>query len=29
MKYLKLNIIKKYEKYADYYNIARICRGLD
>ena len=29
MLYLKLNVIKKYEKYADYYNVARICRGLD
>lgn len=29
MKYLDLKVIKKYEKYADYYNIARICRGLD
>lgn len=29
MKYLDLKTIKKYEKYADYYNVARVCRGLD
>ena len=26
--YLKLNLIKKYEKLADYYNVSKVCRGL-
>jgi|TARA_Y100000385_G_scaffold196593_1_gene203585 hypothetical protein len=29
MKYLSLDVIKKYEKYANHYNVARVCRGLD
>ena len=29
MRYLPLSIIKKYEKLADIYNVARVCRGLD
>ena len=29
MKYLSLDVIKKYEKYANLYNVARVCRGLD
>lgn len=27
--YLSLNIIKKYEKYAEMYNVSRVNRGLD
>ena len=27
--YLPLKIIKKYEKIADLYNVARVCRGID